>query len=171
MTRITTKLYFIRKRGFTYLEIITTDVRHQMFKEDVPLRSKREQILTYIRDRANPIAKRAFPEWETYARSKILNLNLSDVFKNWICLRKAWTFAGHAPLGEPCSTWDEWIKTPGMPSTKCHTPCTHRCNAQALYVSTQPPCNHPGPDSESENWKKGISISNRDLTSLISICE
>jgi len=52
-----------------------------------------------------------------------------------------------------------------------HLALTDAMHKHSQYVSTQPPCNHPGPDSESENWKKGISISNRDLTSLISICE
>ena len=114
LSRTPVQLHFIRQRGFSYLEMITTDVKHPMFTVDSSLRHHRDYILTYITNRANPIAKQAFPELDAYVRNKTLSLNLGTIFKNWVCLKKSWVYVGDAPLGESCRTWQEWIKTPGV---------------------------------------------------------
>lgn len=110
MSRTPVHMHFIRQRGFSYLEMITTDVKHSMFTEDAWLRRHRDYVLTYISHRANPIARQAFPELDVYTRNKTLSLNMGSIFKNWVCLKRSWVYAGDAPLGESC-TWQEWIKT------------------------------------------------------------
>jgi hypothetical protein len=58
--------YFLRVRGFSAIEMITTDPQHQMFKEDANLAARAKHIKSVVSKRAAEVISIVLPEIKQY---------------------------------------------------------------------------------------------------------
>ena len=104
------KHYFIRKRGFNFLELITIPRSHELFKEDTLLGKHKDYIKETLNRRVSPLVDRTCPE-EKSLRPKD-RMNKAQVIGKFFEERKQYRSVGESPCGER-TTFKCWTATPG----------------------------------------------------------
>lgn len=100
--------YFLRIRGFSAIEMITTDPQHQMFKEDAILAARAKHTKRVVSKRAAEVITIVLPEMKQYPA-----MQRANIFSSWIKEKNMYIAKNQAPLDQQLKTWQEWIKSPG----------------------------------------------------------
>ena len=104
------KHYFIRKRGFTFLELLTIARGHELFKEDTVLGKHRDYVKEALNKRVSPLVELTCPEEKRLSPRE--RMNKAKVIGNFFEERRQYRSAGESPCGER-TTFKCWAATPG----------------------------------------------------------
>jgi hypothetical protein len=100
--------HFLRIRGFSTIEMITTDPQHQMFKEDTNLAARAKHIKSLVSKRVAEVITIVLPEIKQYPV-----MQKANIFSSWIREKNMFIARNQAPLDQQLKTWQKWIKSPG----------------------------------------------------------
>jgi hypothetical protein len=102
--------HFIRKRGFTFLELLTIPRGHELLKEDTVLGKHKDYIKEALNKRVSPLVELICPE-ERLLKPKE-RMNKAMVIGKFFEERRQYRSVGESPCGER-TTFKCWAATPG----------------------------------------------------------
>lgn len=111
------KHYFIRKRGFNFIELITIPRGHEIFKEDTVLGKHKDYIKETLNKRVSPLVDLICPEERTLRPKD--RMNKATVIGKFFEVRNKFRSVGESPCGKSTS-FKCWTATPGAVAQELH---------------------------------------------------
>ena len=106
------EVYFLRARGWTFMEMVAAPDNHEMFEEDSVLREMAKWAKIHIAKRVAELMTIVFPEMGMYPSAR-LTLRQGTIFREWLVSKNMDLPKGTAPCGQPCRNWSAWIVSQG----------------------------------------------------------